>query len=106
MGLGKLKKSAGVSEIESCSRAAGKWSKYWTTCLATKPEGTVSKQAPNESHSDANTDRLLSGRWRSGVNWIEVMQSMEYYYFSILPDNDAAYRKFATLTSVRKFVRP
>lgn len=64
----------------------------------------MSKEAQGESQSDTNTEGLLSGRWDSGVNWIEVMQSMEYYCFSILPDNDAAYRKFATLTSVKDTV--
>ena len=101
VGLGKLKKAAGVSEIESCSKATGKWPKYWTIGLATNPDGSVSKEAQGESQSDTNTDGLLSGRWGRGVNWIQVMQSMEYFRYAILPSDSAAYHKFDTLTSVK-----
>ena len=59
VGLGKLKKAAGVSEIESCSKATDKWAKYWTICLATKPDGTMAKEAQEESQSAENTEALL-----------------------------------------------
>ena len=47
---------------------------------------------------------LLSGRWGHGVNWIEIMQSLEYHCYAILPYSSAAYHKFATLTSVKDTV--
>ena len=78
LGLGKLKKAAGVIEIESVSKLTGHRNKHWTICLATEADGiTVNKEAQGVAQSDENTYALLSGRWGSDVNWIEVLSCME-----------------------------
>ena len=62
VGLGKLKKSSTVIEIESCSKFTGEWRKYWTIGLATDPSGYVMKVAQGVSQSEENTEALLNGK--------------------------------------------
>lgn len=101
---GKLKKATGIEQIESCSKHVGHWAKYWTIGLATQSDGSVITEAQGESQSDSNTEGLLSGKWGSGINWIQVVQSLDDFCFAIEPGEPASYAKFATLTAVKETV--
>lgn len=104
VGLGKLKKSSSVIEIESCSKFTGEWRKYWTIGLATDPSGTVMKVAQGVSQSEENTEALLKGNWGSGVNWVEILEGIELKCFDIEPSSNSSLYNFATLTAVKEIL--
>ena len=101
---GKLRKATGVEEVESCSKFVGFWAKYWTIGLATQPDGSVITEAQGESQSEANTEALLKGNWGTGINWIDVVQSIDNFCFAIESGEKTSYANFATLTSVKETV--
>ena len=104
VGLGKLKKSSSVMEMESCSKFTDEWRKYWTIGLATHPSGTVMKVAQGVSQSEENTDALLDGNWGSRVNCIEILQGIELKCFEIEPSSKSSLYNFATLTAVKEIL--
>ena len=104
VGLGKLKKSSTVIEIESCSKFTGEWRKYWTIGLATDSTGNVMKVAQGVSQSEENTEALLSGNWGSGVNWIEILEGIELKCYDIEPSSTSSLYNFATLTAVKEIL--
>ena len=108
VGLGKFKRATGIPEVEACSKYIDEWPRYWTIGLATDSQGNVKKAAQGMPQSVANTEGFLAGNWGSGVDWIEVNSSLDFYCYGIMPNPRASYTDpdtgFATLTGVMETI--
>ena len=95
--------SQNVAEMESCSEYLDEWPKYWPMVISRGKDGKVHTEVQGEEFPVEQVKPLLSGLWHQ-VDWVLLMQKMEYWTDDAEPDVEASLRKFDTLTSVTKLL--